>query len=109
MRCARIRPDEELGDRCRVVRRVLAGVGALRRGMYYPVRWDPFFKQFMTLADIYHYRPPPPSPGPGPSRQHPGLVQVGQVTGGILSSPSCVYIFQLSHVPGSRMSTEETL
>ena len=27
----------------------------LRRGMYYPVRWDPFFKDFMTLADIYHY------------------------------------------------------
>jgi hypothetical protein len=27
----------------------------LRRGMYYPARWDPFFKDFMTLADIYHY------------------------------------------------------
>ena len=27
----------------------------LRRGMYYPVRWDPFFKDFMTLAGIYHY------------------------------------------------------
>ncbi|HYA50199.1 MAG TPA: DinB family protein, partial [Streptosporangiaceae bacterium] len=27
----------------------------LRRGMYYPVRWDPFFKDLMTLADIYHY------------------------------------------------------
>jgi DinB superfamily len=27
----------------------------LRRGMHYPVRWDPFFKDFMTLADIYHY------------------------------------------------------
>ena len=27
----------------------------LQRGMYYPVRWDPFFKDFMTLADIYHY------------------------------------------------------
>jgi hypothetical protein len=27
----------------------------LRRGMHYPVRWDPFFKEFMTLADIYHY------------------------------------------------------
>ena len=24
-------------------------------GMHYPVRWDPFFKDFMTLADIYHY------------------------------------------------------
>ena len=27
----------------------------LQRGMHYPVRWDPFFKEFMTLADIYHY------------------------------------------------------
>lgn len=27
----------------------------LRRGMYYPTRWDPFFKDFMTIADIYHY------------------------------------------------------
>jgi len=27
----------------------------LRRGMYYPVRWDPFFQEFMTVADIYHY------------------------------------------------------
>ena len=24
-------------------------------GMRYPVRWDPFFKDFMTLADLYHY------------------------------------------------------
>ena len=27
----------------------------LRRGMHYPVRWDPFFENFMTIADIYHY------------------------------------------------------
>ena len=27
----------------------------LSSGMHYPVRWDPFFKDFMTLADIYHY------------------------------------------------------
>jgi hypothetical protein len=27
----------------------------LRRGMHYPVRWDPFFQEFMTVADIYHY------------------------------------------------------
>ena len=27
----------------------------LQRGMYYPVRWDLFFKDFMTVADIYHY------------------------------------------------------
>jgi hypothetical protein len=27
----------------------------LRSGMHYPARWDPFFKDFMTLADLYHY------------------------------------------------------
>jgi len=27
----------------------------LARGMHYPVRWDPFFTDFMTLADIYRY------------------------------------------------------
>jgi DinB family protein len=27
----------------------------LRLGMHYPVRWDPFFKDFMTLVDLYHY------------------------------------------------------
>ncbi|MCX2180094.1 DinB family protein [Streptomyces sp. SKN60] len=28
---------------------------ALARGMHYPMQWDPFFKDFMTLADIYRY------------------------------------------------------
>jgi hypothetical protein len=28
---------------------------ALRRGMYYPTTWDPFFARRMTLADIYRY------------------------------------------------------
>jgi hypothetical protein len=28
---------------------------SLARGMHYPVRWDPFFTDYMTLADIYHY------------------------------------------------------
>jgi hypothetical protein len=28
---------------------------SLRRGMYYPTRWDPFFKEYMTLADVFHY------------------------------------------------------
>jgi hypothetical protein len=28
---------------------------ALTRGMYYPTRWDPYFKPYMQLADIYHY------------------------------------------------------
>ena len=28
---------------------------ALRRGMYFPGKWDPFFTGYMTLADLYHY------------------------------------------------------
>jgi DinB superfamily len=28
---------------------------ALAKGMPYPQRWDPFFKPFMTRADLYHY------------------------------------------------------
>ena len=28
---------------------------ALGRGMYYPTTWDPFFAEYMTLAQIYHY------------------------------------------------------
>jgi DinB family protein len=28
---------------------------ALSRGMHYPASWDPFFADYMTLADIYHY------------------------------------------------------
>jgi hypothetical protein len=27
----------------------------LARGMHYPTRWDPFFKDYMTLADLYHF------------------------------------------------------
>ena len=27
----------------------------LRRGMHFPTRWDPFFKDYMTLADVYRY------------------------------------------------------
>ncbi|MFG1625491.1 DinB family protein [Kribbella sp. NPDC049227] len=27
----------------------------LTRGMYYPTRWDPFFKEYMTLGDVYHF------------------------------------------------------
>jgi hypothetical protein len=27
----------------------------LARGMYFPVRWDPFFTGYMTLADLYRY------------------------------------------------------
>jgi hypothetical protein len=31
------------------------GTASLRRGMCFPTRWDPYFKNFMTLADTYHY------------------------------------------------------
>jgi len=27
----------------------------LARGMHYPTRWDPFFTDYMTLADLYRY------------------------------------------------------
>ncbi|WP_449342067.1 hypothetical protein [Streptomyces aurantiogriseus] len=27
----------------------------LARTMYFPVRWDPFFKDAMTLEDVYRY------------------------------------------------------
>ena len=27
----------------------------LARGMYYPTKWDPYFKRYMTLADLYRY------------------------------------------------------
>jgi hypothetical protein len=26
-----------------------------QRGMYYPVRWDALFKEYMTLEDVFHY------------------------------------------------------
>lgn len=28
---------------------------ALRRGMRFPVRWDPYFRDVMSLAGVYHY------------------------------------------------------
>ena len=27
----------------------------LARGMHYPTRWDPFFTDYMTMADLYRY------------------------------------------------------
>jgi hypothetical protein len=32
-----------------------ASEASLHRGMYFPTRWDPFFKEYMTLADVFHY------------------------------------------------------
>jgi hypothetical protein len=26
-----------------------------RRGMHFPTRWDPFFTDYMTLADLYRF------------------------------------------------------
>jgi hypothetical protein len=31
---------------------------AFRRGMYFPTRWDPYFHDYMSLADVYHYPRP---------------------------------------------------
>jgi hypothetical protein len=28
---------------------------AMARRMHFPLRWDPFFTEVMTLADVYHY------------------------------------------------------
>lgn len=28
---------------------------SLARGMHYPTRWDPFFHDYMTLADVYRF------------------------------------------------------
>ena len=28
---------------------------ALDRGMHFPVGWDPYFRDCMTLRDVYHY------------------------------------------------------
>ena len=27
----------------------------LARGMHYPTQWDPFFREWMTLADLYRF------------------------------------------------------
>ena len=32
-----------------------ASEASLQRSMYYPTRWDPFFKEYMTLADLFRY------------------------------------------------------
>jgi hypothetical protein len=56
-------------------RRLARETGAhLRRGMHYPVCWDPFFKDFMTIADIYHY-PTQHFGFPGGSSLSPALTE----------------------------------
>ena len=32
-----------------------ASEDSLNRGMHFPVGWDPYFKDFMTLREVYHY------------------------------------------------------
>jgi hypothetical protein len=44
----------------RVIAKLHARVDAetdadLARGMHYPTRWDPFFTDYMTLADVYRF------------------------------------------------------
>ena len=48
----------------RLMDRVLRGLQAslraqpertLNRGMHFPVGWDPYFTDYMTLRDVYHY------------------------------------------------------
>ena len=58
---ARIIPYSHMRDR---LDRVIAALerslatehdAALQRGMHYPTTWDPFFTDYMTLADLYRY------------------------------------------------------
>lgn len=39
------------------LQRSLAGEDddSLHRGMHFPTRWDPYFRRYMTLADVYRY------------------------------------------------------
>jgi hypothetical protein len=49
---------ERLMDRVigRLQRRVTsANEDALSRGMHFPMGWDPYFRDYMTLREIYHY------------------------------------------------------
>jgi DinB superfamily len=48
----------------RIMGRVTAGLtrslnrrtpAALARGMHFPTGWDPYFRDYMTLTDVYHY------------------------------------------------------
>jgi DinB superfamily len=44
----------------RVVRRLQTRLqrdsdAELRRGMHFPVGWDPYFTDYMTIGDVYHY------------------------------------------------------
>jgi len=51
------RMSRKFDKTCASLRRMLAAENerSLRRGMYFPTRWDPFFKSYMTVDDLYHY------------------------------------------------------
>jgi len=38
-----------------------ASEDSLNRGMHFPVGWDPYFNDYMTLRDVYHYATQPRS------------------------------------------------
>jgi hypothetical protein len=58
---ARVIPARRLAHRMDVViaalQRQLAAEtdSRLRRGMCFPIRWDPYFAPYMTLAQVYHF------------------------------------------------------
>ncbi|MFD4181438.1 DinB family protein [Rhodococcus sp. NPDC058514] len=58
---ARVFDHRRMGRKCdRVIgtlQRHLANESeaALRRGMHFPTRWDPFFADYMTLEQVYRY------------------------------------------------------
>jgi hypothetical protein len=45
--------DVVTGSLVRVLER--SGERQLARGMHFPVGWDPYFRDFMTAADVLHY------------------------------------------------------
>lgn len=47
------KPDRVINSLQRSLNRELDS--AFRRRMYYPTRWDPYFRAYMTLADVYRY------------------------------------------------------
>src|SRR6476646_5560693 len=45
--------DRVLGDLQKSLR--AQPESALDRGMHFPVGWDPYFRDYLTLRDVYHY------------------------------------------------------
>jgi hypothetical protein len=55
--CAPVRADAWLGRVIASLHRHLDQESgkSLRRKMRFPVNWDPYFAEDMSLADVYHY------------------------------------------------------